>query len=120
MNLPGSPPAVLFGANRREHDRRPLRTQATLLVVQQTVVVRTLDVSESGIGFITEIDPPRGMRFKIAFACPRRPQGFVEIACSAQVMGSVFSMTDGGYRVGCRFQGLSPTMVNALADFVRS
>lgn len=120
MNKPDSPLFNLPGANRRLHDRRPLRVQATLLVAQQTVTVRTLDVSESGLGFMTEINPPPGMRFRIAFACPKRPQGFVEIACDAQVMGSVFSIADGGYRVGCRFQGLSPTMVNALADFVRS
>jgi hypothetical protein len=119
MNPPGKPTLPLFGANRREHDRRPLRTQATALVAGQTFLVRTLDVSESGVGIMTEVNPALGTRFRIAFALPKRSGGFTEIAGEVEVMGSVFSSTDGGFRVGLRYLGATPTMVGALMDYVR-
>jgi hypothetical protein len=120
MNLPGKPSLSMFGANRREHDRRPLRTQATVLVARQTFLVRTLDVSESGVGILAEVNPAIGTRFRIAFALPnKRAGGFTEIASDVQAMGSIFSSTDGGFRIGARFNDATPAMVAALADYVR-
>jgi PilZ domain len=119
MSDPFNLPSPIFGANRREHDRRTLRTTAAVLFGAQSLEVRTLDVSESGLAISAAVNPHAGTRFRIAFSLPRRPQGYTEISAEVEVISSVLSNSDDGFRIGLRFLALGAAMRDAIVQYVK-
>ncbi|MCE2914340.1 MAG: PilZ domain-containing protein [Rubrivivax sp.] len=91
----------------------------TVLIGEQTFEFRSLDISESGMAISAAANPRVGTQFRIAFALPRRSQGYTEISSLVTVMGSVLSNSDDGFRIGLRFVSLSQAMRSAIVEFVK-
>ena len=107
------------GAERRAVDRKPLRTNATVIVGQaQAFEVRTIDVSPGGMGFVAQANPRPGMVLAIRFLIPIRPVGQAPFEAKARVVHSVYSSAEAGFKVGLSFIEVGPEANAALMRFL--
>ena len=107
------------GAERRVDERRTFRTHATVLAGGQEFQVRTLDLSRSGMSIVAAINPQPNLRFKLRVRFDRQPQGSVTVETEVQVMHSVFSRQESGFRIGLRFLNISTELATAIANFIK-
>lgn len=105
-------------SERRSFLRKSLRTIATVHVAGQTVRVRTLDVSVSGMAIVAAVNPPPGMSFDIEFELLVGGRG-ATVRAKAQVMHSVLSSADSGFRIGLNFLSIEPASVTAIEQYLR-
>ncbi len=107
-------------ADRRTAERRPLHTQASVLLsAGRALGVRVVDVSMGGMAIASPSNPPQGTTFTIRFSMPKRPSGSVIIQERVEVMHSVFSGDVGAFKVGLRFLDLSAPAAEALVNYIR-
>lgn len=109
-----------WGAERRSHARRNLRTSAVIVLPGgKTVDVRTLDISPGGVGLLIGANPPKGTFFDLQVALPMRSDGHTKLHVKVEVMQSIYDGHDGGFKVGVRFVGLEPDDSATIAAFLR-
>jgi len=113
-----SPPAT--GRERRQHERRILRTLAQLVFKDHApVTVRTLDISTGGLGFVTDANPPLGLVLQLKLRIPRRPEGFDEHLVSGQVTHCAYCRQEGGFKVGLAFVQPSASFQSCVQAFMK-
>ncbi len=107
---------------QRAHDRRPLRTQVELLLPgRPPLAMRTTDISLSGIGLLASANPPMGLRvgLRLRLPNPRSPSGPPTVfELQAVVRHSVFSNSEGAYRIGMQFQQPSDKLLVAIGNYI--
>jgi c-di-GMP-binding flagellar brake protein YcgR len=107
-------------AERRQHDRKPLRVPAELIFPNHPPVpVRLLDVSAGGVGVLASSNPPLGARLAVRFSVPSMGKGASIVEAPVQVAHSVLSGTHGGFVVGLQFTSLSPQSSMAIIKFLK-
>jgi len=110
VNLPQAP-----SADRRSHDRQPLRTAATLgLPDGRAVPARTLDIGKGGAGVVCDLNIPVGTLLAIVMRLPARPAGSALFEASATAASCTLAASDGGFRLGLQFSPLSAAALIAL------
>lgn len=107
------------GADRRVDERRPFRSNAMVLAGGQEFLVRTLDISRSGMSIVAAINPQPNLRFKLRVRIDRQPQGAVTLETEVQVMHSVFARQESGFRIGLRFVNMSAELSAAVGHFLK-
>jgi hypothetical protein len=81
---------VTTGAERRQNDRKPLRTTAQLVFPSQPPLeVRTWDISPGGIGILASANPPPKLRCVIRFQVPRSTGSGLPVEVKVQVAHSL-------------------------------
>ncbi|GAA0745921.1 PilZ domain-containing protein [Ideonella azotifigens] len=112
--------AELKGAERRLHERKPLRGTAQLVFPSQPPLeVRTWDISAGGIAIIASANPPPKLRCVIRFVVPLLTGGGTPVEVKVQVAHSVLSSNHGAFMVGLQFEGLSAAGEQAVARFLK-
>ena len=107
---------------QRAHDRRPLRIQVQLLLPgRPPLVMRTTDISVSGVGLLSATAPPDGLRVVLRIPMPNRrapttPPTVFDV--QAQVRHSVFSSREDAYRVGMQFLQPSDPLLVAIGTYI--
>lgn len=89
-----------------------------LLPGNQEVAARSLDISSTGMAIVAPANPPVGMACGIRLMLPLRDAKVVQIEPRVKVMQSLWSASDNGFKVGLRFQALTPEQTRALRDFL--
>jgi hypothetical protein len=93
-----------FDAERRSSDRRPLRVRAEVLLPgDQRFEVRTTDISINGVGIVASANPQKGAVFDVQFSIPLKPTGSLALSARAQVIHSILSRDEGGFKIGLQF-----------------
>lgn len=105
-------------SERRGSLRKSLRTIATVHVAGQTVRVRTMDISVGGMAIVAAVNPPPGMTFELEFDLLIGSR-VVTIRAKAQVMHSVLSSAESGFRIGLSFLSIDPASVSAIEQYLR-
>jgi c-di-GMP-binding flagellar brake protein YcgR len=109
------------GPERRQTERRPLRTSAVVLLPgDQTFTVQTLDISLGGMGIVANANPRQGTRFSIRVALPVRPTGQYLFEAGVEVAHSILARDEGAFKVGLRFVSLDPRGESAIRHFIAS
>lgn len=107
--------------NRRASQRYPLRTQAFVEIPgQPPFAVRTLDISSGGMAIVAAANPRRGTTFNIRLTIPVEPTGSVSFVTTAQVVHSVLSSAEDGFKVGLAFTKLEPASAEAIMQYINA
>lgn len=121
---PTSPPADPAAQNaapagRRRHARRATRCAARLaLGGGHSLDVRIIDISEGGLGLVSQRPLPLGSHFVLRWALPDadgEPQAVQATAC---VTHSVLSGALAGFRVGVRFVQVDGPVSRLIRQYV--
>lgn len=120
--VPDGPPAAGApagdGANRRQSERKSLRSKALLQFSGRSgLEVRTLDVSASGMAIVAPSNLPSAAVCIVQLVLPLK-KGRFPLQVNARVVHSIFSGTESGFKVGLQFLGPSPNMAAALAQYI--
>lgn len=101
---------------RRRHERRLLRAKAFLLIPgQEQHLVRTLDVSISGMAIVSPINTQQGVVVTVRFLLPAKFHGHTPISSPAIVTHCVYSGGEDGFKTGLMFKDL-PSQIASLID----
>lgn len=108
------------GPERRQFERRMFRADARLLIAGMSVIhIRTQDLSVGGMAVIASHNPEPGtvasVQFPLKFA-GRKP---AHIDAMVTVMHSVYSGEHAAFKLGLRFNSLSPNVAELIARFVQ-
>lgn len=105
-------------AERRAHDRRPLRVSAhVLLPGSQPFEVRTLDIGLGGMGIVASANPKPGTSFAIQFTLPAKAgHNPAPLQVKVKVANSV--LDHGGFKIGLQFLALEPAIERILRQFL--
>ena len=106
------------GAERRVDPRKPLRANAELLVGGENVAGRTLDISTSGIGISTSVNPRSGESLSLLLAPVGAPRGRDFVVVPVTVVHSVLSRGEGGFKVGLRFAELPAAAIEVVRGYL--
>jgi hypothetical protein len=113
MEIPG------LNDNRREHQRKILRTHARLLLPSKEIVtVRTYDISAGGLGVAAGISLIANTQVGVQVQLPRGDGGREMLMAQAVVTHSVLSQAEQGFKIGLRFM-LSPHSLAVLARYLK-
>lgn len=107
---------------QRAHERRPLRTQVELLLPgQPPLLMRTTDISISGIGLVASANPPRGLQVGLRLRMPFVPSATVAptvFEVQAVVRHSVYSGRESAFRIGLMFIKPSDKLLVAIGNYI--
>lgn len=107
-------------SDRRGDERRLYRGGALWAPIGLAPLqARTLDLSVSGLGLVSPVNPPVGTRCQVRFSVPTREHGPMSIDAFAVVARSIFSSADDGFRVGLMFENLAADAKREVQRFVR-
>ncbi len=112
----------LPAADRREHERKPLRTEAHLLPPGLAPFpVRLIDISEGGLRISCSVNPPLLSVSVIRLALPN-PQrtGMVMVEVRVQILNSIYARTESGFRVGLKFLDLPAATRSSISAYLAS
>jgi hypothetical protein len=113
MELPGT------GDNRREHNRKILRTHARLLLPSKEIVtVRTYDISAGGLGVAAGISLLADTQVGVQVQLPTGDGSREMLMAQAVVTHSVLSQAEQGFKIGLRFT-LAPRSLAVLARYLK-
>lgn len=99
----------------RVHPRHPIRTRGHLLFNGNSPVpVRTLDISVGGLCVVSEITLPVKVQGVIQLSMPMGKGKFELQNINIQVMHSIFSSKEDGFRVGLMFIKLAPNLLKII------
>ncbi len=102
-------------SDRRAHPRHPFRTAATLTLSDNTVIqARTLDISASGAGVVSDLNLKVGAKVTLRMRVPARPSGSAAFEARASVANCTLASSDGGFRLGLEFEPLDSAAQAAL------
>ena len=94
----------------RKSARYALDVRAKLSMGEQEISVRTLDISEGGVGLISPVEIPQGSAFVIEFELPA-----VQGVFRAEIRGQ----NRVGFRYGFRFVGMEESNLALLRKYQR-
>ena len=116
MNEPSLPET-----DRREHERKPLRIEAHLLPPQQPPFrVRLIDISHGGLRMACSVNPPLMSVSVVRMALPRPDRGAAPlIEVGVQVINSIYSRTEDGFRVGLKFLEMPAAAKGIISAFLK-
>jgi c-di-GMP-binding flagellar brake protein YcgR len=80
---------------------------------------RTLNISESGMGIVTAVNPRDGTVITITFRLPTDAADAQPMQLSAEVRNSVLSGADSGFRLGLQFVNLQKSTLQTLRNFAK-
>jgi c-di-GMP-binding flagellar brake protein YcgR len=112
----------LPGVERREHERKPLRTEAHLLPPgQPPFSVRLIDISEGGLRISCSVNPPlmSVSVIRMPVPSPDRLGGSV-IEARVQILNSIYAQAESGFRVGLKFLDLPAATQDIISAFLAS
>lgn len=110
MNLPRAVPA-----DRRAHDRFPVRVAAQLVLPDRVSIgARTLDLGRGGAGVVCDLNVPVSTQLELRMNLAARPGGSALFEATATVVNCTLTAGDGGFRLGLQFQSLSDSASAAL------
>ncbi len=99
------------GIESRVYKRHPIRTRGHLLFNGHSpILVRTLDISIGGLCVVSEITLPMKIQGSIDLSMPMGNGRFELQNINIQVIHSIFSNKDDGFRVGLMFIKLAPNL----------
>jgi c-di-GMP-binding flagellar brake protein YcgR len=104
--------------DRRQHERRPFRSMADLLLRNFPLLkVRTIDISSGGLSISspTDIAPGSGGHIRVNIPTLRTS---VSYNTQAEVMNSIYTRADDGFKVGLKFVNLPAPMATAVKSFL--
>jgi c-di-GMP-binding flagellar brake protein YcgR len=84
----------------------------------QSVVVRTYDISEGGLGIVTDASPPYGTNLSVRVRIPAGDAIPMELDARVTVARSVLSSDESGFKVGLQFVSLEPAARAAIRRFL--
>ena len=111
-------PTLTDGSERRASPRKILRTAATVRLPDGRMFdARTIDISQSGLGFVCDLNLPARLACRVEFALvvdgdPRR------IELLGVVTHTVFSARHSRFSVGMKFAAMPPELSAAIARYV--
>jgi c-di-GMP-binding flagellar brake protein YcgR len=92
------------GIERRQHERRGLRTPAVLaLAGRKPVEVLALDISVGGVGTLCPINVKPGTACRIYLNLPISTHERELVSLEGVVMRSIFASKEDSFRVGLKF-----------------
>jgi c-di-GMP-binding flagellar brake protein YcgR len=107
------------GSERRQFERRMYRADARLLMAGMPVIdIRTLDLSVGGMGVTSSCNPESGTVASVQFPLKFIGRKVVRIDAMVTVMHSIYSGDHAAFKLGLRFNGLSPNVAELIARFV--
>jgi c-di-GMP-binding flagellar brake protein YcgR len=108
------------GIDRRETERKYFRTTAHLLLTQtDTVPVRTIDISVTGLAIVAAANPRPNTFVMIRVAIPTKGGGSLTYRVQTRVVHSVLSRDHGGFKVGLQFVEPMPELVAAIEAYIK-
>lgn len=108
------------GFERRQHERRYLRTVATVVLGPvQTFEVRTVDISAGGMAVVAAANPQPGTTFTIRVPLSFPHEGVVVVETRAQVMHSVLASDEQGFKIGLRFVSLEAAAASTILRYLK-
>jgi hypothetical protein len=87
-----------------------LDVRAKVIVEDQEFTVRTVDVSEGGVGVVSPIEIPGGERIEVELVFPTMQESF---------RAEVRAQSRNGFRYGFRFVGLDGEKLSLVRKFQR-
>ncbi len=103
----------------RRHERRALRSQATLLLPGgMTFPVQTVDISVGGVGVLAPANARIGTRVSIRLTLPVRPVGTTTFDAPVTVVHSVLSRREEGFKIGLQFVDLEARSASAIRHYI--
>lgn len=107
--------------DQRRHQRRILRVPAWISVPGATPIeVRTIDISEGGLGIAAPGNPAFGTTFTIRFGLPNASGGFSQIEAEVVVVHSVLTQNENSFKVGLSFTSMDASRLVLIRTFVSS
>lgn len=107
---------------QRAHERRPLRTQVELLLPgRPLLLMRSTDISVSGIGLVANANPPMGLRVGLRIPLPNSASAAAAVTVyevQALVRHSVFSIRENGFRIGMVFVQPTDKLIVAIGNYI--
>ncbi len=94
----------------RKFARYSLDVRAKLSAGEREITVRTLDISEGGVGLISPVEIPEGSSFVVEFEMP---------AVAGIFRAEVYARNRVGFRCGFSFVGLDENNLALLRKFQR-
>ena len=108
-------------SERREYTRVMLRANGRLTAPNgESFKVRALDISAGGVAAVAQSNLKEGSVFRINLPLPLRPQGTIALEADVEVMHSIFSNQEDGFKLGLRFTKLEQKASSAIMAFVKS
>ena len=71
------------------------------------------------MAIVAASNPRQATTFDIQFRLPQKPEGSATIAATVQVVHSVFTAEQDGFKIGLMFVNLSADAVRAIANFMK-
>lgn len=104
---------------QRQHDRCPFRGRGQL-TFQGNIVkpIKTLDISAGGCSVVLDVNPPLKIQAVMHINLPVGPGSFKVFEVNVQVMNSIYSSNDGGFRLGLMFLKPPAPLVNAIERII--
>ena len=113
------PPAT--GRERRQFERVAFRGIAYLIVAgHPPLEVRTFDIGLGGIGIVASGNPPANLSCTVRVAIPVRPCGTATIELRANVVHSILSGNEDGFKIGLQFVHLPASAESTIKEFLRT
>jgi hypothetical protein len=104
---------------KRQHERRILRTNATLLLPGHPgFEVRTADISIGGLGIVAAANPPPGLICRVVLTLPNSSGGARQVEVTGKVAHSVYSSRSGGFQIGMVLLNLDSAATSAIVDYL--
>lgn len=104
---------------KRQHERRILRTNATLLLPGHPgFEVRTADISIGGLGIVAAANPPPGLICRVVLTLPNSSGGARQVEVTGKVAHSVYSSRSGGFQIGMVLLNLDAAATSAIVDYL--
>ena len=105
---------------RRSHARRPLHCPAKLMLASKRIIdLRIVNISAGGLGVIAPENLAMGTSCQLRFDLPLAPGGHVTLYLSAEVMNSVFSSREDGFKLGLKFVKPTEESASHIERFVQ-
>jgi len=104
---------------RRAHVRQPLRTSAALILPDgRLMLARTLDIGAEGAAIVADVDPGHASVLTVKIRLPVRPAGSRLFQARGQVIASVLTGREDGFRLSLKFDALGVNASRALAGYL--
>jgi hypothetical protein len=94
----------------RKYTRYAVDVRAKVFVEDKEFTVRTVDVSEGGVGVVSPVEIPDGERVEVELVFPTMQDSF---------RAEVKAQSRNGFRYGFRFIGLDAEKLSLLQKFQR-
>lgn len=105
--------------DRRTAERRSLRVTANIASADQpSEDVRTVDISADSVGIVAHFNPQPGTVFRIRLKLPTLARGLIALESHAQVVHSILSGDEGGFKIGLMFSGADTARDQAIKSYL--